>query len=94
LNGRLAALNEWGVEIKSIDDGLADFPSDRDGRIVYLCWKLGEDRIAWWHEIADGFAGHPASDENHAEAAGDVDPAAFAHLRGRGDRRTARHGCA
>ena len=57
LNGRLATVNEWGVEIKSIDDGLADFPSDRDGRTVYLCWKVGEDHIGWWHEIDSGFAG-------------------------------------
>lgn len=62
LNGRLATLNEWGVEIKSIDDGLADFPSDRDGRTVYLCWKLGEERIAWWHEIDAGFAGRQPLD--------------------------------
>ena len=57
LNGRLATLNEWGVEIKSIEDGLADFPCDRDGRVVYLCWKFGEDHITWWHEIDAGSAG-------------------------------------
>jgi hypothetical protein len=57
LNDRLARVNGWGVEIKGIDEGLADFPSDRDGRVVYLCWRLGEDRIAWWHEVDSGFAG-------------------------------------
>lgn len=57
LNERLARINGWGIELKGIDEGLIDFPSDRDGRVVYLCWRLGEDRIAWWHEIESGFAG-------------------------------------
>jgi hypothetical protein len=57
INERLARVNEWGVELKGIDEGLADFPSRREDRIVYLCWRLGEDRIAWWHEIDTGFAG-------------------------------------
>jgi len=57
LNERLARLNEWGIEMKGLDEGLLDFPSDRDGRVVYLCWRLGEERIAFWHEIDAGFAG-------------------------------------
>jgi len=57
INERLARINAWGVELKGIDEGLIDFPSERDGRIVYLCWRLGEDRIAWWHDIDAGFAG-------------------------------------
>ncbi len=57
INERLARINEWGVELKGIDEGLVDFPSRREERIVYLCWRLGEDRIAWWHEIDTGFAG-------------------------------------
>jgi len=62
LNERLARLNEWGIEMKGLDEGLLDFPSDRDGRVVYLCWRVGEERIAFWHEIASGFAGrHPLS---------------------------------
>ena len=56
LNDRLARLNAWGVELKGLDEGLIDFPSERDGRVVYLCWKLGEDRIAFWHELDTGFA--------------------------------------
>jgi hypothetical protein len=51
-------LHEQGIEIKSIDHGLIDFPAERDGRVVYLCWRLGEGPvIRFWHEIADGFAG-------------------------------------
>lgn len=57
INERLARINGWGIELKGIDDGLIDFPSERDGRVVYLCWRLGEDRIGWWHEIEAGFVG-------------------------------------
>ena len=46
-----------GVELKGIDDGLIDFPTLRDGRVVYLCWRLGEGAIAHWHEVDDGFGG-------------------------------------
>ena len=46
-----------GVEIKDLNQGLIDFPSSRDGRVVYLCWRLGEERIAYWHELDAGFAG-------------------------------------
>lgn len=57
INERLARINSWGVELKSLDDGLIDFPSDRDGRVVYLCWRMGEEGIAYWHEIDAGFPG-------------------------------------
>jgi hypothetical protein len=46
-----------GVEIKDFERGLCDFPSERDGRIVYLCWQRGEDDIEWWHDLDAGFAG-------------------------------------
>ncbi len=57
LNERLARINGWGVEMKGVEEGLFDFPSDRDGRVVYLCWRAGEERISWWHELDAGFAG-------------------------------------
>lgn len=57
VNAILTGITELGIEIKDVGQGLVDFPSDRDGRTVYLCWKLGEERIAYWHEISDGFAG-------------------------------------
>jgi hypothetical protein len=60
INERLARISEWGVELKGIDEGLIDFPSRRERRIVYLCWRLGEDRITWWHEVDTGFAGRQA----------------------------------
>jgi hypothetical protein len=50
-------LRELGVETKSAKEGLVDFPSERDGRLVYLCWKLGEPEVAHWHELDGGYAG-------------------------------------
>lgn len=53
-----------GVVLKDFRSGLVDFPYDRDGRIVYLCWKPDEDEIDWWHETDAGFAGRqPLNDE-------------------------------
>ncbi len=51
-------ITDVGVQVKDYSRGLIDFPSVREGRIVLLCWQLGEpDQIEWWHEIEDGFAG-------------------------------------
>jgi hypothetical protein len=57
LRGFVQELSDLGVEPKSAMDGLVDFPSLQDGRLVYLCWKLGEPEIMHWHELDDGFAG-------------------------------------
>ena len=46
-----------GAEVKDLDTGLIDFPALRHGETVLLCWQLGEDEIAWWHTVEDGFAG-------------------------------------
>ncbi len=51
----LQAIQELGVVVKDIDLGLCDFPHVRDGRVVYLCWKLGEKEIQWWHEVTTGY---------------------------------------
>jgi hypothetical protein len=50
-------LRHLGVEPKNGLEGLVDFPSLMDGRIVYLCWKLGEPEVQWWHELDAGFVG-------------------------------------
>jgi hypothetical protein len=50
-------IKDLGVLLKDVDKGLCDFPYMRDGRVVYLCWQLGEDRIEYWHDIEAGFAG-------------------------------------
>jgi len=57
-------VEQLGVHVKDFRNGLVDFPYDRDGRIVYLCWKPDEDEIGWWHETDGGFAGRqPLTDE-------------------------------
>lgn len=56
-------LSELGVQLKDYSRGLIDFPCERDGEIVLLCWQLGEgNEIAWWHEIEAGFAGRKSLD--------------------------------
>ena len=55
ISANLHAIHELGVVVKDIDLGLCDFPHIRNGRIVYLCWKLGEKEIRWWHEVSSGY---------------------------------------
>jgi hypothetical protein len=50
-------LRQLGVEPKNGPEGLVDFPAMMDGRLVYLCWKLGELEVLYWHEQEAGFAG-------------------------------------
>jgi hypothetical protein len=52
-----AELKKLGVELKDPFTGLVDFCALRDGREVYLCWRLGEPEVSHWHEIEAGFAG-------------------------------------
>lgn len=53
----LQELIDLGAEPKSASEGLVDFPSLLDGRMVYLCWRLGETEVMHWHEMDSGFAG-------------------------------------
>jgi hypothetical protein len=57
-------LSRLGVELKGPDDGLCDFPSLKDGREVYLCWRLGENEVAHWHEKNAGVAGRQPLDRS------------------------------
>lgn len=50
-------LVERDVTLREIDAGLIDFPALVNGRQVWLCWRLGEGPIEWWHELGDGFSG-------------------------------------
>src|SRR5256885_14866207 len=47
-------INAAGAQIKSLEEGLLDFPAERDGEEVLLCWKLGEEEIGYWHGVDDG----------------------------------------
>lgn len=54
----MTELEGLGVQLKDFDRGLIDFPSLRDGRVVLLCWQLGEgDELEWWHDMDAGFGG-------------------------------------
>jgi len=59
----LAQLDRWDVIVRDLDTGLCDFPAEREGRLVYLCWKSGESRIDFWHEVDDGAQGRQPVDE-------------------------------
>ena len=50
-------IRELGVLLKDLDTGLLDFPHEREGRVVFLCWRPPESRVGYWHEIEAGFAG-------------------------------------
>ncbi len=54
----IGELDAIGVQLKDFDRGLVDFPSLREGRVVLLCWQLGEgDQLEWWHDMDAGFGG-------------------------------------
>lgn len=58
LTVQIQELESLGVQLKDFERGLVDFPSLRDGRVVLLCWQMGEgDELAWWHDVDAGFAG-------------------------------------
>ena len=55
-------LEELGVIVKDLDLGLVDFPSERDGAEVLLCWHVGEASVEFWHGLEDGYAGRKPID--------------------------------
>ena len=50
-------VHSHGVLLKDVDQGLLDFPAEKDGRVIFLCWKHGEPSIGHWHDLDSGFAG-------------------------------------
>lgn len=50
-------IHERGAIVKDPDEGLVDFPAVREGEEILLCWRLGEDEVAHWHGLEEGFAG-------------------------------------
>jgi hypothetical protein len=63
-------LTELGVEVKDLDPVLVDFPALESGREICLCWREGESRIAFWHELDTGYAGRRSVAELSTEALG------------------------
>ena len=55
-------LEELGVVVKDLDLGLLDFPSEREGEEVLLCWHVGEDSVSSWHGLEEGYAGRKPID--------------------------------
>jgi hypothetical protein len=51
----VARIDEWGIQLREIETGLVDFPALVAGRQVWLCWRLGEPHVEWWHELNEGF---------------------------------------
>jgi hypothetical protein len=62
LKGAIDDIQDHGCLIKDLDIGLIDFPTLLHGEEVYLCWKLGERGIGFWHGIQEGFRGRKAID--------------------------------
>ena len=56
-NHLIRQIESVGCEVKGIREGLVDFPSIREGREVYLCWRMSEKEIRFWHDLHSGFAG-------------------------------------
>jgi hypothetical protein len=63
LRGAIENIHEYGCEVKDLDIGLIDFRCYYRNEEVYLCWKLGEHGITWWHGLQDGFRGRRPIDE-------------------------------
>jgi hypothetical protein len=57
LAAAIGEVQALGVLVKDLDSGLVDFPAKRDGEDILLCWQLGEDEVAFWHGLDDGYAG-------------------------------------
>ena len=58
----LEVVEQAGIVLRDIDRGLVDFPAVVEGHEVYLCWELGEDEVAYWHELGGGYGGREPID--------------------------------
>jgi hypothetical protein len=57
LRREVEAITGQGVILRDPEAGLVDFPTEREGRLVFLCWRAEEDRVGFWHGPEGGFAG-------------------------------------
>ena len=55
MQAAVAQIDAWGIQLREIETGLVDFPTLVAGRPIWLCWRLGEGEIGWWHEVTEGF---------------------------------------
>lgn len=56
-------LQSLNIIVKDINTGLIDFPAERDGQLIYLCWLYDEPSVQFWHDVDSGFAGRQRIDE-------------------------------
>ncbi len=61
---RVENIQRKGILVKDLEKGLCDFPFMLDGRVVYLCWRVGEAEVGWWHETDTGFSNRKPLDED------------------------------
>lgn len=64
INGFLVELEEVGCVFKGFEAGLVDFYALKDDRLIFLCWRMGEDHITHWHDVDAGFSGRQPIDES------------------------------
>ena len=57
MQAAVVQIDGWGIQLRDIQTGLVDFPALVSGRPVWLCWRLSEERVEWWHEVTEGFDG-------------------------------------
>ena len=74
LTETLAKITRTGCLVKDLEMGLVDFPTMLEGEEVYLCWKLGEEKIGYWHGVQEGFAGRKLLDETFPDEAPPENP--------------------
>ena len=58
----LDTVEQAGIVLRDIDRGLVDFPALRDSREIYLCWEVGENEVAYWHDLEGGYGGREPLD--------------------------------
>ena len=73
VKGLVEEINSYGCVCKGVEQGLVDFPCMLGGEIVFLCWRYGEESVAHWHRIEDGFAGRkPLLDADEGDGSGNI----------------------
>lgn len=73
VKGLVEEVNSHGCVAKGVEQGLVDFPCTFGEEIVFLCWRYGEESVAHWHRVEDGFAGRkPLLDTDEGEDSGNI----------------------
>ena len=70
IDGCIREIRELGIEYRlPLDAGLVDFPGEREGRPIFLCWRIGERAVEYWHETDAGFAGRQPLKDSESDVA-------------------------